>query len=182
MNILFDSGSDRSYISSRVLDKIKPEWVDMENLSFSTFGSTKPTENSMRNIYRLNMKCNDSSYVSIQVTEVPNICTPVSCPVLPDELLRSFDGLSLVDFPSGGESVQIDILIGLDCYWKLVKPSVVSLASGIAAQDTVFGWMLSGLCSGNDCSSGEIVHHPLVCLEYSKPLVEKFGTLKLLAY
>ena len=143
VNILFDCGSDRSYITSKVVNKIKPEWIDTENLSYSAFGSTKPTASNMKNIYNLNMKCSDSSCISIQVTEVPVICTPVSCPPVPDELLRRLGDLTPVGIPSGG-NIEIDVLIGLDCYWKLVKPNIVSLDAGMAAQDTVFGWMLSG--------------------------------------
>ena len=177
VNVLFDSGSDRSYVSSDIVNKINPEWLDMENLSYSAFGSENPSENNLRNIYRLNMKCSDSSSVSIQVTEIPAICTPVSCPTVPDELLQSFGGLCPVELPSGSK-VKVDILIGLDCYWKLVKPRAVSCGAGLVAQDTVFGWMLSGSFEGQNPSGGENVSHQLVCLEYSEPIVKQFWDLE----
>ena len=42
-----------------------------------------------------------------------------------------------------GRQVKIDILIGLDLYWSLILDQKYS-CSGLVAQKTVFGWMLSG--------------------------------------
>ena len=39
----------------------------------------------------------------------------------------------------------MDLLIGLDQYWKFVKPELVPITDGLVAQKTLFGWMVSGL-------------------------------------
>ena len=36
--LLFDSGSDRSYVSLSMVRKVKPKWVRNAEVSFSTFG------------------------------------------------------------------------------------------------------------------------------------------------
>lgn len=52
--VLFDSGLDRSYVSSSLLKKIKPKWVHSESLTYSTFGNKTP-KGHMCNIYDLTM-------------------------------------------------------------------------------------------------------------------------------
>ena len=42
-----------------------------------------------------------------------------------------------------GQQVTIDVLIGLDSYWSCMKPGLVR-AGNLVAQETVFGWVLSG--------------------------------------
>ena len=39
--VLFDTGSDRSYVSQRVIDQIGGEWIENKPLAFATFGSEK---------------------------------------------------------------------------------------------------------------------------------------------
>ena len=40
--LLFDSGSDRSYISCALVDKLKPEFVSSEPVMYTAFGNGKP--------------------------------------------------------------------------------------------------------------------------------------------
>ena len=37
--LLFDSASDRFYISSAIVDKLKPDFVSSEPVMYTTFGS-----------------------------------------------------------------------------------------------------------------------------------------------
>ena len=48
--VLFDNGSDRSYVSSIFLKKVRPKWVCSEPVSYSAFGN-KTTRGHMCNIY-----------------------------------------------------------------------------------------------------------------------------------
>ena len=43
--------------------------------------------------------------------------------------------------------MTVDILVGLDAYWKFMVLSYVVQADGLVAQESVFGWVLSGLCT-----------------------------------
>ena len=48
------------------------------------------------------------------------------------------------------------MLIGLDQYWKFVKPEVVPVRDGLVALNTMFGWMISG--SYDDVAEEEEQH------------------------
>ncbi|XP_037775537.1 uncharacterized protein LOC119572501 [Penaeus monodon] len=39
--LLFDTGSDRSYVSSNFVKKVKPKWVSSETVSYAAFGGSK---------------------------------------------------------------------------------------------------------------------------------------------
>ena len=41
-NVLFDTGSDRSYISTKLRSQIKPDYVKSEFVSYSSFGGNEP--------------------------------------------------------------------------------------------------------------------------------------------
>ena len=51
-------------------------------------------------------------------------------------------GLKLADFCNEGETLGVDILVGLDYYWKLVTGHTIK---GAQAVHTKLGWVLSGL-------------------------------------
>ena len=43
-----------------------------------------------------------------------------------------------------GQEIEVDILVGLNAYWKLMTPEIVVMSDGLVAQRSVFGWILSG--------------------------------------
>ena len=46
-----------------------------------------------------------------------------------------------------GQTLTIDILVGLDNYWKIVRGGVVFGSEGLVAQQTIFSWMINGCYS-----------------------------------
>ena len=119
--VLFDTGSDRSYVSSRLVKRVEPEWVGTQQISYSAFGTDHGGKSELRNLFHVNLKCADDSYVSLFATEIPTICAPVYRPDIPLHVLQSFEGLSIEADCSDGGEVQVDVLIGLDSYWKFMK-------------------------------------------------------------
>ena len=74
---------------------------------------------------------------------------------------QSFGELSFaIDHPDNGE-IQIDILIGLDTYWRFIKADIVRGTGGLVAQDSVFDWVLSGSLLGTE--SNMAVSVQLLC-------------------
>ena len=57
-------------------------------------------------------------------------------------------------------NLTIDLLVGLDYYWSIVLPGVMSLGPGLVAQETVFGWLISG-CAGGTAADGQGEHPPV---------------------
>ena len=66
--VLFDTGSDRSYVSSRLVKRVEPEWVGTQQISYSAFGTDHGGKSELRNLFHVNLKCADDSYVSLFAT------------------------------------------------------------------------------------------------------------------
>ena len=50
---LFDSGSDRTYVSSNIVKKYKPEWISSQPIAYSVFGGDNSSKSRQSNIYKL---------------------------------------------------------------------------------------------------------------------------------
>ncbi|XP_066941407.1 uncharacterized protein [Macrobrachium rosenbergii] len=70
--------------------------------------------------------------------------------------LEPFAHLNLADEYGSNRKIQVDMLIGLDLYWKLMLPNKIVCHEGLVAQETVFGWVLSGssIRSKDNCDVG----------------------------
>ena len=150
--LLFDSGSDRSYVSQSLVSQVKPKWIRNVEVSFSTFGGR--SHGSRSKVFGLTLKGDKiENKVSVELTEVPVICLPLSRPVIDSKLLEDFDHLELAYDFVDQRSLSIDILIGQDFFWSLMMGNIFrEEKSGIVAQETVFGWVLSGV-SGSQTHS-----------------------------
>ena len=116
--ILVDTGSDKTYVSQQLIDKIGPEWLSSHNLTYGSFGTTHVSRAEHRDVYSINLQGSQGN-ATLLATGIPNICTPV------------------------GKAVRVDILIRLDTYWKLLSSDIISKPSGLVAQKCIFGWILS---------------------------------------
>ena len=154
--LLFDSGSDRSYVSRSLVNEVKPKWIRNTDISFSTFGGR--SHGSKSRVYAFSLQTvTDIQEVSLELAEVPVICLPLSRPVIDRQFLEEFDHLELA-YDFDGHAIRgdldIDILVGQDLFWSLMLGKVFrEEKSGIVAQESVFGWVLSGV-SGLQKHSG----------------------------
>ena len=155
--LLFDSEADRSYVSSALIKRADPEGTSAHtcNITFAAFGGGK-SDNQRCNVFNLHIKgaCGGiQSREPFSQVEVPVICTPLPKYNVPISLLQS---LGKVEW-----AVSIDILIGLDNYWRFIKSGIVHIADGLVAQESVFGWVLSRSCQASSCSP---LSHQLLCM------------------
>ena len=94
-----------------------------------------------------------------------NVCVPLYRKKIPEVILKSLGHIKLVENYNVGESFQIDVLIGLDQYWKFVKPDIIPVTEELVAQKTVFGWMLSGLIDTKSSQEKQTkTAHQLLCI------------------
>ena len=136
----FDGGSERSWISSAMVKKLRPHWVTAEDLMTSTFGQEVLGPSSLHNLYKVTVGSLTSGYQGeLVLTEVPTICRPLFRPSLPNELLNGQYELFDVE-----GNVTVDVLIGLDHYWSLMTPGFIRLTDHLVLAQSVFGWILSG--------------------------------------
>ena len=179
VTVLIDTGSDRSYISESLIRRLEPEWVEAQNVSYAPFGSRKAGKSEWRNIYQVHLMGNCGSSHSLFVTEVPNICVPIYRRSVPEQILQSLGDLEFAEGTLEEAEVTPDILIGLDSYWKFIKPKMVaSSPGGLFAQDSVFGWILFGAVPAQDGLIASAVSHQLLCFDLvSDQTVSRFWDL-----
>ena len=144
----------------------------------SSWGGGRFKKSELRNLFHVNLKCADDSYVSLFATEIPTIFAPVYRPDIPLHVLQSFEQLSIEAVCSDGGEVQVDVLFGLDSYWTFVKSGIVRNTGGLVAQESVFGWVLSGSLV-DDGGSPSVVSHQLLCFnEVPEAALHKFWDLE----
>jgi hypothetical protein len=163
-NVLFDSGADRSYISSSLVRKVQPSFVGTDLVACATFGSSKAGQSKLRSVYSVDLEGLKQGSTKLVATEVDSVCAPVFRKRVPFDILKSFSHVELSQNYDVDSELSIDILIGLDYYWQLVLPEFVSGQKGIVAQKTVFGWILSGVYRDESVSPKVNVAHQLLCI------------------
>lgn len=75
---------------------------------------------------------------------VPLICEPLSCqPIAYTRAKYShIADLDLADLSHVGDELQIDALVGSDCYWQIVTGKVIQRENSPIAIHTHLGWVL----------------------------------------
>jgi len=142
--LLFDTGSDRSYVSSNLVKKVKPKWVSSEPVSYATFGGSKSPPGKQSNIFDLQLVGLHGAK-HLMALEIPKVCAPLTRPCIPSNLVDAFSDFQLADDYKNNSHLNIDILVGLDAYWGFMDPEIKPHQSnGLVAQKSVFGWVLSG--------------------------------------
>ena len=74
--------------------------------------------------------------------------------------------------------IKVDILVGLDSYWKFVKPQITGCSvEGLMAQSKVFGWVLFGFVPVAQMT-WPVMSYPLLFLTVSEQSVKSFWQLE----
>ena len=76
IKVLFDNGSQRSYISNRVANFLNLPSESAENICISTFGNNQPS-NQKANVVTVQLKSKVEESIDLQVLSVPFICMPL---------------------------------------------------------------------------------------------------------
>lgn len=141
VQILFDNGSQRSYVTDSIKSKLGLSSTSSENLHLNTFG-----ENAYRKqrcqVVTLPLKTKTNEFVEISALNFPVICFPLTKRVNIDRYPQ-LRYLELADHSEPGQE-SIDILIGSDYYWDLVTNEIIQGEYGPTAVNSKFGWLISG--------------------------------------
>ena len=113
-NVLFDTGCDRSFMSRQLVNRVKPEFVATETVSFASFGAEETSKAELRNLYSCELALKSSTSKRLVVTEVPALCLPLFRKAVPNHVLRQFRRGELAANYSVDSALPIDILVGLD--------------------------------------------------------------------
>ena len=144
LRILFDSGSQHSYISNEARKLLGLQTLSVQNLNLKVFGGS---ENDKK-LEQVQFAVKDASgtkniYVNAFVTE---ICKPLSGQTI-EIAVNSYDhlkNLKLADKNPKNLDMKIDILIGSDFYWQFLTNDIVRGNGGPVAVRSALGYVLSG--------------------------------------
>ena len=171
--VLFDDGSQRTYILENVCERLNLTVIRQDTLVIKPFGSDNQVKKVLNVVQLLVRNKKDGSFVFIEALVVPFICSPltgqsisIAC-----EKYDHLSSLELADIGSNSPSVEIGLLIGADFYNEFFTGRRVSGGKGEpVAYDTLLGWVLCGPVKGklSKCHSFES-HAMLIPSVQSEP-------------
>ena len=139
VSVVFDTGSDRSYIRCDTAERFDLAAAGTELHGASGFGATKQ-EQTERNIFRLDIRD-----VELTLIGMNKITSPMFRQAVPEDVIEKFKDLSIVENLAESNLIKTDILIGLDHYYDIVYPnSCIPLDKALVAHNSKFGWFVSG--------------------------------------
>lgn len=137
---VLDSGSERSFITQSLCDKLNTHILQSTQL--------------IRGVGSSITQCSQSCNIELKSLN-GNFTRHIQCLVLPQitSKLPSFSlnrkdfniptNITLAD-PNFHDSQAIDMLIGADLFWELIRKGQMRLSNGPFLQNTHLGWVLSG--------------------------------------
>ena len=151
--VLFDSGSQKSYITEKLKNRLRLKTKGSESINLNTFGSNKYTKQRCDRV-QVNLRAADYVF-TINTLSFPTLCSPIAARVDMSSYTH-LQGLELADTFSSSDK-EIGILIGADHYYDVVSGEVIKGSLGPVATSSKFGWLLSGPISSceaeNACSN-----------------------------
>lgn len=167
--MLFDNGSQRSYITDSVCSRLNLKPSTSEKLHRNTFGETKFT-NRKCEVFQVNLKRpNEKKSLIINALKFPVICSPL--PFLVDTDYPHLEGLELAD-QLVDTSDSIDILVGSGFCWQIVTGETIRGEEGPVAVSSELGWLLSGPVSGTTNNDTGTVSNLIISRESDNVFAE----------
>ena len=159
VRILFDSGSQRSYVTNALKTRLKLNPIKVERLNLNTFGEGRFKKQNCDVVRLCLCKPGSNEAIPIEALSFPMICSPPPSHVDLTKLPKLQD-LNLADYSSSTSHDVIDILVGSDYYWSIVTGEVMKTEMGLVAVNSKLGWLLSG--PTDSCTTEIVTHSNLV--------------------
>ena len=145
VRILFDNGSQRTYITNNLQRILGLTPKKSESIQLNTFGDNKFRKQTCNNV-QLVLENSSGEKIDLTALSVPVICSPL--PPAIDVDYPHLEGLELADPLDEDNESRIDILIGSDFYWNIVTGDIIRGGSGPIAVRSKLGWLLTGPSEG----------------------------------
>ena len=153
IRIIFDSGSQKTYINERLKKSLNLKVVGKDRLLIKTFGDETPITKECE-IVQIAVKSLDGMEIYVNAYVVPNICSPITNQVM-SIAVENYDylrDLRLADYSPGDElnaDRPVDLLVGADNFWLFVEDGIIrGEGNGPVAMKTKLGWVVSGPVQG----------------------------------
>ena len=145
VKIVMDSGAERTYITERLVKRLKLDPNKSQNVMLNTFGSAEGKVATL-NFYSFCVK-NPKRGCTLYMTgfAVPVICAPLTSYKIEivEDTFPELKNLDLSD--ERMDNQEIDLLIGCDYYWSIVGDENIRCGKeGLVAVNSKLGWLLSG--------------------------------------
>ena len=142
VTVLFDNGSQRSYVTDSLKWKLELTPDKNETLHLNTFGDNKYKTQKCQ-VVTLNFETSNGDVCPISALNFPVICRPLGTNFNVADYPHLQD-LDLANSPIDKRQT-IDVLIGSGHYWDFITGEVIQGENGPVAIASKFGWVLSGL-------------------------------------
>ena len=142
---ILDSGSQRTYVTSQVQERLNLPAKRSESLCIKTFGNSEGRSTACE-VVDLGLCTKNGEALTASALVIPFICNPLTAQPINDsgEHCDHLLGLDLADSAEMEDRLEVDMLVGCDLYWNLVTGRVLRGRNGPTAIHTKFGWVLSG--------------------------------------
>ena len=123
VRVLYDSGSQKTFISAKAVDRLTLRPLREQSLGIKTFGNSEP-EVKKRAVYdvKLTSLIEKGKNVSVEAYVVEEISTIANIHV--EKVKKNYKHLSNIyfsDVSSSQDLLEIDILIGADFLWNFME-------------------------------------------------------------
>ncbi|UYV83279.1 hypothetical protein LAZ67_23000393 [Cordylochernes scorpioides] len=150
VRVLLDCGSQRSYISKRMVDALGLKRVQQVTLTHNLFGGGEIRQKK-HNVYKVNVSSLNNEYMDdLKFLDQEVICGHIS-QVQDHSILNELKarGINLTDICQG-EEISIHMLIGSDLLSSILTGRMQILQNGVVATETKLGWTVMGPAIGKD--------------------------------
>jgi len=139
-----DGGRQSSFISSKLVDTLKLPVIEERDVILSVFESHKPAEKRRLVGFQL-QGIRTGNKVDVTTLASQNIYSAHPSITLDVTSLICTRKLPLADTKESSPDLPIEILIGGDHYWKLVKDThPISMSPSLVLIPSIFGWIRDG--------------------------------------
>ncbi|KAJ4430640.1 hypothetical protein ANN_19230, partial [Periplaneta americana] len=180
---VLDGWSQSSFVTKSIVDELKLEVVDWRDLVIASFETSSTS--SPRRLVRFSVKSIwTNSTASVTGFESTHVFSPQ--PAVPHDvkMLAHTRKLQLADPKDHTEdmTLPIEIIIGSDHYWKVVKnSSPIRISPTVVLIPSKFGWILSGNRTGITVGSTIVNYiHSEHAPSYPDDVLRKFWDLETL--
>ncbi|EPB72220.1 integrase core domain protein [Ancylostoma ceylanicum] len=143
VRILLDTGSELSFIHSKLVDELQLPIEGSSSLRIKTFGSNQSSERQHR-IIHVNLIDKQGQVHKCELFDSPVITSKVNAPILSPKDLQYIKESELNLSSNPGSQEQPQILLGCDYLWEIMEGKKHKLPSGLHLISTKFGYMVSG--------------------------------------
>uniref|UniRef100_A0A914WWH6 Integrase catalytic domain-containing protein n=1 Tax=Plectus sambesii TaxID=2011161 RepID=A0A914WWH6_9BILA len=169
VHIFFDSGSQKSFITQELADKLKLKKESEDTLSIYTFASEQPQQMKSSTV-QVEVLLKDGSTKTIQASALPMLTNKLPRKALKENDINLYKQASsrnlAEDIPMKNEVIIPDILIGSDYFWEFLESKeTIKCPSGLYLIPSKVGILIGGKQETKEKNKNSNMHTILTSAE-----------------